>query len=82
MTHKIQELSEAELLRRLSRLKTLTSIHVIVLGLYWVSSLALGIVVEHMYVWLFSIISFPILILNVKAINEIKEEFQIRKTMV
>ncbi len=79
MTHKIQELSEAELL---SRLKTLTSIHVIALGLYWVSSLALGIVVEHMYVWLFSIISFPILILNVKAINEIKEEFEIRKTMV
>lgn len=82
MTHKIQELSEAELLRRLSRLKTLTSIHVIALGLYWVSSLALGIVVEHMYVWLFSIISFPILILNVKTINEIKEEFEIRKTMV
>jgi len=82
MTNKIQELSEADLIKKLSRLKTLTLIHVTALGLYWVSSIAMGIIVDHMYVWLFSIISFPILILNIKTMNEIKEEFEIRKNMV
>ncbi|WP_099371007.1 hypothetical protein [Sphingobacterium sp. 1.A.5] len=82
MTNKIQELSEAELLKKLSRLRTLTVIHVFALGLYWVSSIAMGIVVDHMYVWLFTIISFPILILNFKTMNEIKEEFEIRKNVI
>ena len=82
MTNKIHELSEAILVKKLSRLRTLTVIHVIALGLYWASTIAMGIVVDHMYIWLFTIISFPILILNFKAMNEIKEEFEIRKTMI
>ena len=82
MTHKIQELSEAVLMKKLIRLKTLTSIHVFALGLYWLSSLALGMIVEHMFLWLFSIISFPILILNIKSMNEIKEELENRKNII
>ena len=82
MTNKIQKLSEAELVKKLSKLRTLTIIHVFVLGLYWLSTIALGIVVDHMYVWLFTIISFPILILNSKTMNEIKEEFEIRKNII
>ena len=82
MTNKIQKLSEAELVKKLSKLRTLTIIHVFVLGLYWLSTIAMGIVVDHMYVWLFTIISFPILILNSKTMNEIKEEFEIRKNII
>lgn len=82
MTTKFQELSEAVLVKKLSRLKTIILIHVIALSLYWVTSISLGMITDHMFLWLCSIISFPILILNIKSMNEIKEEFELRKNII
>lgn len=82
MSTKIQELSEAILVKKLSRVKTFILIHVVALSLYWLTSIAMGMIAEHMFLWLITIISFPILILNIKTVNEIKEEFEMRKNMI
>ncbi len=82
MTTKFQELSEAVLVKKLSRLKTIILIHIIALSLYWITSISLGMIADHMFLWLCSIISFPILILNIKSMNEIKEEFELRKNII